>query len=127
LFAIASLGKKEMKLQEIKEILNCQVLTGEDDLDKEIGIGYGADLMSDVLAFIKPSALLLSGLTNVQVVRTAEVADITAIVFVRGKRPVPETIKLAREKNIPMLSTELLMYEACGRLYTKGLKGGSET
>lgn len=116
----------QMKLQEIKEILDCQVLTGENGLDEEIGVVCGADLMSDVLTFIKPGALLLSGVTNAHVVRTAELADIKAIVFVRGKRPLPETIKLAREKKIPLLSTELLMYEACGRLYRKGLKGGSE-
>jgi hypothetical protein len=86
----------------------------------------GCDLMSDVLAFIKEEALLLTGLTNLQVVRTAEMANIKALVFVRGKKPDRETIALARAQNIPLLVTHLPMYEACGRLYRHGLPGCSE-
>ena len=81
----------------------------------------GADLMSDVLAFTHAGTLLLTGLTNPQVVRTAEMAGISAIVFVRGKIPPPETIKLAEEKGIPLLATRYTLYETCGRLYTAGL------
>ena len=86
----------------------------------------GSDLMSDVLAFIKPDSLLLTGLTNSQTIRTAEIAEIRAICFVRGKRPQPESVELAREKGIPLLCTKLPMYESCGRLYRGGLLGCSE-
>ena len=112
-----------MKLEEVKEILGCEVITGEDRLAIEVRAGCGCDLMSDVLAFIKPDALLLTGLSTRQVVRTAQVADVRAVVFVRGKRPDAETVALARENGLPMMVTELLLYEACGRLYERGLKG----
>jgi len=113
-----------MTLEEAKRILEAEVVTGEDRLDTEVKTGCGCDLMSDVLAFIKPDSLLLTGLVNRQSVRTAEVADVRAIVFVRGKRPDTETIELAKEKHIPLLVTKLLLYEACGRLYQHGLPGG---
>jgi predicted transcriptional regulator len=90
----------------------------------EVQIGCGSDLMSDVLAFLKPSALLLTGLTNPQSIRTAEMADVVAVCYVRGKRPNPETVTLAQEKEIPVLVTGFTMFEACGRLYTQGLAGG---
>ena len=82
--------------------------------------------MSDVLIFAKPGSVLLSGLTNIQVIYTANAAGIKAICFVRGKRPFEETIELATRKRIALLSTKLPLYEACGRLYKKGLAGGSE-
>jgi predicted transcriptional regulator len=115
-----------MKLEAVREILNCQVITGDDKLDVEVGVGCGADLMSDVLAFIKPNALLLTGLTNVQAVRTAEIAEVRAIVYVRGKLPDKDAIDLAKEKGIVLLGTTLPMYESCGRLHQHGLPGGSE-
>ena len=115
-----------MKLEAVRRILNCQVITGQDKLDEEVGVGCGADLMSDVLAFIKPNALLLTGLTNVQSVRTAEIAEVRAIVYVRGKLPDKEAIDLAKEKGIVLLCTSLPMYESCGRLHESGLAGGSE-
>lgn len=116
-----------MKLAEVIEILRCEVVVPEAGPGVlELEVGCGADLMSDVLAFIKPSALLLTGLTNAQAVRTAEIADVKAIVYVRNKQPEEEAIALAREKQIPLLRTKLLMYEACGRLYVRGLPGGSE-
>lgn len=115
-----------MKLETVRQILGCQVLVGGEHLEREVGVGCGADLMSDVLAFIKPNALLLTGLTNVQSVRTAHVAEVRAIVYVRGKLPDKETIDLAKETGIVLLSTNLLMYEACGKLYAHGLRGGSE-
>lgn len=118
--------RRSLTLREIKDILQCEVLSGEDKLDMSVEVACGADLMSDVLAFIKPNALLLTGLTNPQVIRTAEMVDIKAIVFVRGKRPDAEAIRLAREKHIPLLSTKFLMYESCGKLYMAGLPGGSE-
>ena len=116
-----------MTLQEIKEILEAQVIVAPADFQMNIKMACGCDLMSDVLAFTKEESLLLTGLTNLQVVRTAEMANIKALVFVRGKEPDRETIALAMEKNIPVLLTDLPMYEACGRLYRKGLSGCSET
>jgi len=89
----------------------------------EFSCGGAADLMSDVLAFARPDSLLLTGLTHPQVVRTAEMAGILAIVFVRGKHPPPETAALAAEVGIPLLGTRYKMYEACGRLYAAGLPG----
>jgi len=115
-----------MKLEAVRRILDCQVITGGDKLEEEVGVGCGADLMSDVLAFIKPNALLLTGLTNVQSVRTAEIAEVRAIVYVRGKLPDKDAIDLANEKGIVMLGTNLPMYESCGRLHERGLPGGSE-
>lgn len=112
-----------MKLRQIKEILEAKTLGQYEDLDLEIRYGYGADLMSDVLAFIVEGCLLLTGLTTEQVIRTAEVVDVKAIVFVRGKTPPPNVIKMADEKNITLLSTNCTMYLACGRLYSAGLPG----
>jgi hypothetical protein len=86
-----------------------------------------ADLMSDVLARIKPGALLLTGLTTPQSIYTAEMADVLVVCYVRGKMPQAETLRLAEERGLILLSTELPMYESCGRLYQQGLKGGSET
>lgn len=112
-----------MTLNEVKEILEAEVLVGEDQMDLEVTAGASADLMSDVLAFAKSGALLLTGLTNPQVVRTSHILDITAIVIVRGKRPLPDTIELARELHIPILATRYILYEAVGRLYAKGIAG----
>ena len=110
-----------MKLIRIKELLKADVLCLEECLDNEIKIACGSDLMSDVLAFIKPNALLLTGLTNSQVVRTAEMAEVSAICFVRGKTPDTNTIELAKERKIPLLTTKYSMYECCGRMYQNGL------
>ena len=115
-----------MTLQEIKEILVAQVIIAPQDPQMELKMACGCDLMSDVLSFTKEDSLLLTGLTNLQVVRTAEMANIKALVFVRGKEPDREAIALAMVKNIPLLRTELPMYEACGRLYQAGLRGCSE-
>jgi predicted transcriptional regulator len=97
------------------------VISKDADMDQEIQMGCGADLMSDVLAFTHEGTLLMSGLTNPQVVRTAEMAGIKAIVFVRSKLPPPETISLAEEKGIPLLASKYTMFETCGRLYRAGL------
>lgn len=112
-----------MNVNQVKEILNAQILTGEELLDLEVQAACGCDLMSDVLAFVKNQALLLTGLTNPQVVRTAEMMDIKVIVFVRGKKPEPTIIELAQEKNMVLLTTKFPLYEACGRLYKAGLPG----
>lgn len=110
-----------MVLSEILDIIEGKVITDNVDLDQEVKMGCGADLMSDVLAFTHEGTLLMSGLTNPQVVRTAEMAGIKAIVFVRGKLPPPETIELAEEKGIPLLASKYTMFETCGRIYAAGL------
>ena len=114
-----------MDLVTVKEILEAEILCGEEFLGKEIKSACGADLLSDVLAFTKAGALLLTGLTNLQVIRTAELTDISAVCFVRGKKPDRDIIALSKEKQIPLLSTHLLMFDACGRLFLKGLKSCS--
>jgi predicted transcriptional regulator len=110
-------------LREVKEILDAEVLVGEDQLDTVVKAGASADLMSDVLAYAKSGSLLLTGLTNPQVVRTSDVLDIAAIVIVRGKRPQADTIRLAQELHIPILLTHYILYEAVGRLYAEGIGG----
>ncbi len=111
-----------MTLNEIKEILQAEVLTCKCDTNIRIERVYSADLMSDVLAFCDPESLLITALTNAQVIRTAEFANIKAVVFVQGKRPDRETVSLSEEKKIPLLATNLSMFNACGRLYEKGLR-----
>jgi predicted transcriptional regulator len=110
-----------MKLREVLDLIEGNVISENVDLDQEVQMGCGADLMSDVLAFTHEGTLLMSGLTNPQVVRTAEMAGIKAIVFVRGKLPPPETISLAEEKGIPLLASKYTMFETCGRIYQAGL------
>lgn len=110
-----------MKLAEILRIVEGTLVTKEADLSMDVTLACGADLMSDVLAYCKPRALLLTGLTHPQVVRTAEMADIAAIVFVRGKKPPEETVSLAEEKNIPLITSPYTMFELCGRLYMNNL------
>jgi len=110
-------------LAKVKDLLECEVIWGEGLLDTTVEMGCSADLMSDLLAYAKSGGLLLTGLINPQSVRTADITEMKGIVYVRGKKPNAESIRLAKEKNIPLLATELLMYEACGRLYVAGLKG----
>jgi predicted transcriptional regulator len=111
-----------MRLFEIAAALGCEELNaGDDGMDIEVVVA--SDGMSEILAFHAPGALMLTGLTNIQSVRTAVVADVYAIIYVRGKRPVDKVIELAREKRIPVFLTSLGMFEACGILYTAGLKG----
>ena len=112
-----------MKVEEIKRLLDADCLTGEQYMDEEVDMAFGCDLMSDVLAFTRGRTLLLTGLTNPQVIRTAEMLDIRVIVFVRGKKPSKETLDLADENNIILLITKNIMYTACGILYGNGLKG----
>jgi len=111
-----------MKLLDISGILNAQVLTGEELLDFEVTSACGSDLMSDVMAYVTENVVLLTGLINLQVIRTAEMMDIKAVIFVRGKQPLDNMIELAKEKNIVLMSTDLSMFVACGKLYEAGLK-----
>ncbi len=109
-----------MNLSELAKLINGKFLAAEDQADREVKGCCGADLMSDVLASIKPNALLLTGLCNPQVVRTAEMADVTAIVFVRGKLPPKETVELANQEHIPLITSPYGMFDLCGRLYHAG-------
>ncbi|HHE38374.1 MAG TPA: hypothetical protein ENL20_07350 [Candidatus Cloacimonetes bacterium] len=112
-----------MKLKEIKEILEADVLSGEDKLETEIQIGCSSDLMSEILAFGKPGSILLTSLLNIQVINTANVADIRAVCFVMGKQPEESMINLAKKNDIAILKTKLTTFESCGRLYKNGLRG----
>jgi predicted transcriptional regulator len=112
-----------MTLNEIKETLEAEVLVGDDLLDQEVKLVAAADLLSDVLAAAMPGALLLTGQTNPQVVRTAEVSDLAAICFVRGKSPDKETMEIAESMRIPIIKTRMPMFESCGRLWGAGLRG----
>ncbi len=114
-----------MKIREIVNLLDARVLCGEELLDGEVNSACGCDMMSDVLAFVKEQAVLLTGLCNPQVVRTAEMMDMRCIVFVRGKEPPANVISLAEDSGIVVLASKERMYVACGKLYANGLSGGS--
>lgn len=112
-----------MTVNDVKTILDAQIICG-NDLSKEVHTACGSDMMSDVLAFVKDQSVLLTGLCNSQVIRTAEMMDIICIVFVRGKKPDEGMITLAKERDIVLLSTDHRMFSACGMLYECGLRGG---
>ena len=115
-----------MNVKEIIDILGAELICGENLLDTEVHTACGADMMSDVLAFVKDQSVLLTGLVNPQVVRTADMMDMRCIVFVRGKEPDGAIIDLAKERGIVLLKTPLRMFPACGLLYSHGLRGGQE-
>jgi hypothetical protein len=112
-----------MKIREVLEVLQGEILVESHDLDEEVPRGGAADLMSDVLAFSTERMVLLTGLTNPQIMRTAEMAGIGVIVLVRDKIPPRETLELARDSGITLMRTAYTMFEACGRLYAAGLPG----
>lgn len=112
-----------MKISDIKTLLNAEVLCGGEFLDRDVYSACGSDMMSDVLAYVKDQGVLLTGLVNPQVVRTAEMMDMRCIVFVRNKLPNEEMIRLAAENSMVLLATSKRMYEACGKLYCAGLVG----
>ncbi len=116
-----------MKLREIINLLQARVLAGDGLIDEiEVDRCFSADLMSDVLGRTHANGILITGLTNPQAVRTADIADIKAVCVVRGKVPEPDTVTLAKQKDIPLFITKLTMFEACGILYQKGLRGVAE-
>ena len=115
-----------MKLNEIKEILNAKVICGDDMLDHEVTSAFASDMMSDVLAYAKTDSVLLTGLVNPQTIRTALMLDMKGIVFVRAKKLTDDVVSLANESGIVVLSTDYRMFETCGKLYAKGLKGSGE-
>jgi predicted transcriptional regulator len=112
-----------MTFKEMKDILNAEVVVGQECMEAEIRDAFAADLLSDVLAFAKEGTLLITGITNPQVVRTAEMLELLGIVFVRGKKPDEDAIKLARMKKVPLFCTRYIMFETCGRLFANGLGG----
>jgi predicted transcriptional regulator len=111
-----------MTLKEVRDILNADVISGNHDLGKEIKCAFAAELLSDVLALSQEGALLITGFTHSQVVYAADLANLCAILFIKGKRPSEETKLLAVQKKIPLLTTSFMMFEACGLLYEYGLK-----
>ncbi len=110
-----------MKLKEVIEVVHGTLLTRGTDLEMEVRYGGAMDLMSDALAYLPPGCLMLTGLKTLQTIRTAEMAAVKAVLFVRGKTPDEETVRLAEELGIPLIRTDLGMYESCGRLYQAGL------
>jgi hypothetical protein len=114
----------KMKLNEIKDILECDILTKNQDISLvEVDTVLASDGMSEILAFHHPGALMITGLTNIQSVRTANVADVKAIVYIRGKLPNEKTVALAQQEGIHILATKLGMFDACGILRECGMKG----
>jgi predicted transcriptional regulator len=113
-------------LEEVKEILDAEVIVGHDWLGLEVKKAGCADTMDDVMYFGKAGALLLTGLVNIDVIRTSGVLSLAAIVMVRGKRPTPEMIELAKKLQLPILVTKYILFESVGRLYAKGIVGITE-
>ena len=115
-----------MTIADIVRILQADLVCGADHLETEVHNACGSDMMSDVLAYGQGQSLLLTGLLNQQVIRTAEMLDMHCIIFVRGKRPDETVLSLARHKDITILATPYRMFTACGLLYEKGLEGGCD-
>lgn len=115
-----------MNLGDVQQLLKARVLTGKEFLDRPVDTCCGSDMMSDVLAFTKRNTLLCTGLTNMQVVRTAEMTELSALIFVRGKVPCEDIIEAAAENQLPILSTKYTLFETCGILYGAGVRGCSK-
>ncbi|HOE09624.1 MAG TPA: hypothetical protein PLU33_06245 [Treponemataceae bacterium] len=113
-----------MTIKTAAQTLEAQIVCNKEMEDKDVLAACGSDLMSDVMAFVKEQVLLLTGLINIQVIRTANLMDIDAVCFVRGKQPTQEMIDMAQELGIILLTTKLPMFISCGKLYEAGLKGG---
>ncbi|MGI5849560.1 MAG: DRTGG domain-containing protein [Christensenellales bacterium] len=110
-----------MKVSEVAACLSCDIICGEQNMDKQLTSAFGADLMSDVLSFAKEGCVLLTGMVNQHTIRTAEMLDVLCIVFVRGKKPTSDICELAKKKGMTLLVCKHTLYEACGRLYQMGL------
>ncbi len=115
-----------MKIRDVVEILNCEVLAGEDKLDAEFDSIGASDMMSDILALSKPNMLALTGHTTPQVVRTSMVTSLLGIVILRGKNLPPATLQMAQANNVLLMRTHLGMFTSCGKLYDAGFRGGDE-
>ena len=113
-----------MNVRDVMNALDAELICGEENLDTEVHEACGSDMMSDVLAYVKDQAVLLTGLVNIQTVRTADMMDMVCIVFVRGKTPDEDMIALAKRREMVLLRTTQRMFTACGLLWEKGLRGG---
>ncbi|MBQ4154271.1 MAG: hypothetical protein IJE01_03610 [Clostridia bacterium] len=113
-----------MTISDVKNIVSAEIICGEEHINKEVTTAFGSDMMSDVLAFAKDQCVLITGLCNPQVIRTAEMLDMICVCFVRGKRPDEDMIALAKERGIVLMATEERMFATCGKLYEKGVRGG---
>lgn len=114
-----------MKLHEIRDVLGCEVLTEGDDLSVDVQTVVASDGMSEILAFARSKELMITGLTNIQAIRTADIAGVSAVIFCRGKRPDARVIEFAKKKRIPVLVTPMVMFDICAVLHSHGLKGVS--
>jgi predicted transcriptional regulator len=114
-----------MKLSEIKELLGCEILVEADDPAMEIQQVVASDGMSEILAFARAKELMITGLTNIQSIRTADIAGVSAVIYCRGKRPDKKVLEFARDKRIPVFITPMGMFDICGLLYARGMKGVS--
>ena len=116
-----------MLIKEIQTILDAKLLVGENLLGTEVHTACGSDMMSDVLAFVKDQAVLITGLLNQQAIRTAAMMDMVCVIFVRGKQPGEDILEVAKENGIAVMTTSYRMFTACGMLYEAGLNGGLST
>ena len=116
-----------MLIKEIQMILDAELLVGEELLGTEVNTACGSDMMSDVLAYVKDQAVLITGLLNQQAIRTAAMMDMVCVVFVRGKQPGEDILEVAKENGIAVMTTTHRMFTACGMLYEAGLNGGLAT
>lgn len=115
-----------MKIADVMKAVDGVLLTGNEGLEKTVETACGSDLMSDALAFVKDKTVLITGLINPHVMRTAEMLDIVCVIFSRGKQPNEEMLEMARETGIVVISTRMTTYTACGELYLRGLPGTKE-
>lgn len=111
-----------MKVKDIVNVLNGTIVTGGDKVHLDIDFGFASDLMSDVLTLQTENMVLITGLINIQTIRTAEMADIGCIIFARGKKASPEIVELARENNIVIIECSFSMFKTCGLLFNSGLQ-----
>ncbi|MCB5230643.1 MAG: DRTGG domain-containing protein [Candidatus Cloacimonas sp.] len=111
-----------MKLRKIAELLQAEIFCTEEQLEREVPCAFGSDLISDILMCTKEPTVLLTGLTNPQVIRLSDMIDLIAVIFVRGKKPSPELIEMAEERDLPMISTAFTLYKSSGLLYNEGLR-----
>lgn len=114
-----------MTVKDVREVLGARILIGEEFLDRQVESACGTDMMSDALAYSKDHSILLTGLCNLQVIRTAAILDIVCVIFVRGKKPDRAILELAKENGLVIMETGHRMFSACGMLYEAGLRGGA--
>ena len=111
-----------MTIREVARILDARWVCCEEAADQEVQYAFASDMMSDVLAHVSEDTMILTGLINSQSVRTAEMLDVPCLVFVRGNVPQQDAVIRARQIGLPMLLTSCSLFEACGRLYTAGMR-----